>query len=103
MGLRDRQRIDDEPEMSEVWKDYRQQQQARRALRLPLRTEEILALRQSNFDVRQLTDYQFRVDGRLDLYPIHRRFHDIKTGKRGTYQTAKAITVRVLRTSSGGE
>ena len=48
-------------------------------------------------DVRKLTDFQFRVDGRLDLYPIHRRWHDIKTNRRGTYSTALAVAIRILR------
>lgn len=93
-------RVDDD-DMTAVWRDYRQAQQARRAVRLPLRTEEILALRGDNFHVRTLTDFQFRIDGRLDLYPIHRRYHDMRTGRRGTYQTAKSVAIRILRTPGG--
>jgi hypothetical protein len=89
--------VEDDGSMGPVWKAYREAQQARRARRLPDRTEEILRLRADNFSVKRLTDYQFRVDGRLDLYPIHRRYHDTKTNKRGTYQTAKQIAIRVLR------
>lgn len=80
-----------------MWRDYRQQQQARRAIRLPIRTQEILDLRAKNFRVEQLTDYQFRIDGALDLYPTHRRYHVLKTGKRGNYTTPIAIANVVLR------
>src|SRR5688572_28549993 len=74
-----RHSVAEDDDIGAAWKDYRQAQQDRRALRLPIRTEEILALRQDGFDVRQLTEYQFRVDGKLDLYPTHRRYHDIAT------------------------
>jgi hypothetical protein len=92
--------VEDDDSMGPVWKAYREAQQARRARRLPERTEEILRLRADNFRVRRLTNYQYRVDERLDLFPIHRRYHDIKVNKRGTYQTAKQIAVRVLRSEA---
>jgi hypothetical protein len=83
-------------DMGEVWEGHREAQQARRAARLPGRTQEILDLKGDGFDVVALSPYQFRVDGRLDLYPIHRRYHDTRLNRRGGYQTAKAIAVRVL-------
>jgi len=87
----------DENELTALWRDHRQAQQARRRMRLPKRTDEIVALRNKNFDVRELTPYQFRVDGRLDLYPIHRRYHDTQTGERGNYTSALSIALRRLR------
>lgn len=84
-------------EDTEMWRDYRQQQQARRRIRLPIRTQEILDLRAKNFTVDQVTEYQFRIDGKLDLYPTHKRFHNLKTGKRGHYITAIAIANVALR------
>lgn len=70
---------------SENWKQYRQDQQDRRKERLPIRTAEILKLTEYSYKVEKLTDYQFRINETLDLYPIHNRFHNIKTGKRGGY------------------
>src|SRR5688572_28778161 len=87
----------DEPnEDTAMWRDYRQQQQARRRLRLPKRTQEILDLAGKNFRVEQLTEYQFRIDGALDLYPTHKRYHALKRDKRGHYVTAIAIANVVL-------
>jgi len=88
----------DDEGMGPAWKAYKEAQQHRRHLRLPKRTGEIEELRADNFRVRRLTAYQFRVDEALDLYPIHRRYHVLATNKRGTYQSAKQIAVRVLRT-----
>lgn len=84
-------------DMGEVWAGYREAQQARRAARLGPRTEEILALKRAGFSVRELTPYQFRINGRLDLFPIHRRWHDVKTNTRGSYKAAKDIAIRKLR------
>lgn len=68
------------------WKNYRLEQQARREKRLPKRTDEIMALKGEGFDVKEMTPYQFRINGRLDLYPIHNRWHDIKTNTRGGHR-----------------
>jgi hypothetical protein len=51
-------------------------------------------LRQLEFyghSVVWLTDYQCRVDGRFDFYPTNRRYHDIVTGKRGTYKNPEEV------------
>lgn len=64
-------------------KQYRRDQQERRANRLPVRQAEIEALRDLGYDVKKLTDYQYRVNGIYDLYPIHNRWHHLKSGKRG--------------------
>jgi len=38
-----------------------------------------------DFEVKQLTPYQYRVNGILDLYPVRLKFHNIKTQKRGKF------------------
>jgi hypothetical protein len=85
-------------DMGEAWADYRQAQQERRHARLPVRTAEIAGLEEHGFIVVQLTEYQFRVNGQIDLYPIHRRYHVLSTGKRGTYSSA----LRCVRQTIGG-
>jgi hypothetical protein len=90
--------VNDDVDMSDLWREYRRAQQERRASRLGPRTDEILALAGKGFDVRVLTEYQFRIDGALDLFPIHRRFHDLKTQARGGYQNALDVAIRRLRT-----
>lgn len=70
--------------------DYREAQRARRAKRLLIRTEEILALRSEGFKVEQKTQYHFRITGvrygkpcSVDVWPIHNRFHLIRERQRG--------------------
>lgn len=49
------------------------------------RVKEILDLRTKGFKVVELTPYQYRINGFLDLYPKNGRFHDLRTGERGNY------------------
>lgn len=70
-------------EETEFWKAYHEEQQERRDKRRSARSLEISQLQQDGFKVQRITPYQFRVNGRLDLYPVNNRFHDIKTGRRG--------------------
>lgn len=60
-----------------------EEQQARRAARLPIRQREIEALAEQGFEIKRLTEWQYRVNNCLDLYPIHNRWHDIKKNRRG--------------------
>ncbi len=47
------------------------------------RVKKILALQQKGRIVKKVSDYQFRIDGILDLFPVNMRFHNIKTNERG--------------------
>lgn len=42
-------------------------------------------LRRNGHKVHFFTPYQMRVDGILDIYPVNRRWHDIKRNERGEY------------------
>lgn len=65
------------------WESYRGQQQVRRKNRLGPRSEAILALKVQGYMVEQKTEYHFRINNRLDVWPIHNRWHDLKTNQRG--------------------
>lgn len=68
---------------SEDFKEMREAQQERRKARLAIRCIEILSLYEHGYDVEKITDYQYRINGIYDLYPIHNRWHHLKSGKRG--------------------
>lgn len=65
------------------WDSWKFDQQQRRQKRLPIRTKAILHLRVAGYDVEQKTEYHFRINGVLDLFPIHNQWHDIRTNERG--------------------
>jgi len=82
---------------SDDWRAIHKDQQKRRAERLVPRQEEIDALRKDGYRVDMLTEYQWRIDGRLDLFPVHKRWHDTKVNRRGSYKVAADICKKILR------
>lgn len=84
-------------DMAEDFRALREYRKEERAAAQKTGQAAILALTQDGFKVQQLTDYHYRVDGRLDLFPIRRRYHDIRTGRRGGYQDPKQVAERILR------
>lgn len=72
-------------ELGEDWRAWKEDKKTKNKERLKDNTEDILALKDMMFEVEKLTEYQYRINKTLDLYPVHRKFHNIKTGKRGTY------------------
>lgn len=63
-------------------------------------TPQILALENYGFTVRRITDYHYRVNEVLDLYPTSRRWHNLRTGKRGGY--GHETTIEICRRVLGG-
>ena len=52
---------------------------------MKFRDREIEALNKRGYLVEQKTQWQFRIESVLDLYPRHRRFHNIANQSRGEY------------------
>ena len=80
-------------EDSEMWGEYRSQQKARREGRVPVRRAQILRLRKHGFRVEELTPYCYRVNGVIDLYPTHNRYHNLSNGRRGGYPDAERFVL----------
>ena len=80
--------------------EYRAAQKERRAERLPIRTEQIISLRKLGYNVRVLSAYQFRVNDCFDLYPIHNRYHNIQSNKRGGYPDATRFVLKKIPLTS---
>lgn len=69
--------------MENDWSQYKDEQKERRQERLPVRQKEIEDLALVGYEVKKLTEYQYRINNTYDLYPIHNRWHHLKTNKRG--------------------
>jgi hypothetical protein len=39
-----------------------------------------------DYQVQRLTQYQYRINGILDIYPVNKRWHDLRSGDRGDYK-----------------
>lgn len=47
--------------------------------------------------IKKITEWQYRINGVLDLYPVNRRFHDLKKNRRGDYNDFVSFTLRFFR------
>jgi hypothetical protein len=48
-------------------------------------SEKLEVLVAYDYQVQMLTQYQYRINGVLDIYPVNKRWHDLRSGERGTY------------------
>ena len=97
MGRKGRKRRpQDTNDVTEMWRSHRHEMQERRSDRRSRRTMDILALADRGFTVRELTPYHFRINEALDLYPTCNRYHNLKTQRRGGYQTVAMIVAAEL-------
>jgi hypothetical protein len=84
-------------DMREAWDDWKSHFKEVKEGYMPKRIAEILALRDAGHRVDVLVDgVQYRINGVLDLYPVHRRYHDIKSQKRGHYGKPENCVERVF-------
>lgn len=67
--------------------------------RLIIRTGVIFSLPEK-FKVKKLTDYQFRINGLIDLYPTNRRFFHLKKKTRGNYPDTLKELIKFLEIST---
>lgn len=77
-----------------MWAQYRLEQKARRLKRLPIRIALIESVEQYGLTVRQLTQYQYRINDVLDVWPIHNRYHDLIRNRRGGYRDVKEFIIK---------
>ena len=60
--------------------------------------EQIDVLIAYDYEVERLTQYQYRINGVLDIYPVNKRWHDIRSGERGNYnQMIKFVQARLTK------
>lgn len=80
-----------ENEVSEMWKAHRLDIQDHRQKRNFTVGRVIKMMSKEGFEITQFTDYHFRVNDILDIWPAGANYHNIKTGKRGTYREVKDL------------
>ena len=90
----------DDGDLSDYFRAVREDRRERNSLALEDGARDILALAKAGYDVVCITPYQYRINGRLDLYPTHRKFHDIKMNKRGRYFDADRLRKVISETFS---
>jgi len=61
------------------------------------------ALRKLGYEIKELTEYQFRVNGVLDIYITNNKWHDLKTGERGEYESLTKFLKTYTLLNTGGK
>jgi hypothetical protein len=80
--------LGEKPEMSdsEMWAAHREAGRKHREERRNEATGYILDLIREGYNVEQKSEYHFRINAVLDLYPTRRKWHNLRTGKRGIFR-----------------
>lgn len=93
-------------ESSEIYEAMREERRERAEARREESAIVFLELAHAGFKVRAMTEYHYRINERLDIYPTGTKWHDIETGKRGFYrgpQKLKAFVEKFFAAAKGGE
>lgn len=70
---------------SEDFKEHNEQVRRQKQEQRDRRVPQLLELQGEGFQIKKLTEFQYRVNDRLDIYPTWAKWHDIKLNKRGTF------------------
>ena len=66
------------------WDEHKKEMRDMRKGRCDLfEKKTITELEGLGYEVRRMSPYHFRINGRLDIYPANKRWHDIKLIDRG--------------------
>lgn len=80
---------------------YRQFQKIRRNKRLPKRVAEFHRIGDRlNLVVKRLSNDHLRItnfETTIDVHPLHRNYHNLKTGERGSYTSAWELLLNHFR------
>jgi hypothetical protein len=77
-------------ETNQMWRDVKDEQRKYKQNNRDLFLSILDEIKDSH-EVIQLTEYQYRIDGKLDIYPSNRKWHVLATGKRGQYRNISDI------------
>jgi len=80
-------------EQSEIFRAMREHQMEKHSNQRHAAAKEIARLIRQGFSVRMFTPYQFRFNGRLDIFPTRQRFHDLEANRRGSYRELEKFVV----------
>jgi len=72
---------------------HSESQSVRRSARREIFGLEVLPRLRKEHEVRRLTEYQYRIDGVLDIYPTHRCWHLLRRGWRGRFRKPTELAI----------
>lgn len=91
-------------EMIEMFRAMKEAGRQNKAEARARRTTFLGELVDEGFKIHRFSDYQFRINGRIDIYPTNGKWHDVVTNKRGSFRgqnVAKFIREYFQKVQSG--
>lgn len=88
-------------DVGDTFRVMRAKQKENKARYKEVWTKKIEGLRRFGFDIQEFTPTHFRVAGFLDIFPVNRRYHDIRKNERGKYESLAPFIIEYLRHESG--
>lgn len=73
----------------DMWRDHRAHIQRKKAERLEKGKEDMESLVAFDYYIFPLSEYHYRINHTLDVWPSTKKWHDRNTNRRGTYQNLK--------------
>ncbi len=86
-------RLEEPNDTTEMWRAVHQDQARHRAAKRERLATGIQGLAAKGYTVKTITEFQFRIDGTLDLYPTRKRYHHLKTQARGSWGGESALEI----------
>lgn len=80
-----------------LWRQHKELQRLRRNKRRPERMDKLLTLRKEGFSIELKSEYCVRINGRLDIWLTHNRYHDIRENKRGGFVEVQTFVRRFFQ------
>jgi hypothetical protein len=80
-------------DMREAFDTLREHTREQRQTRHAKGVGEIVDL-PGTYRVKQLSDYQFRINATIDVFPTNRRFHHLPSNTRGRYTNLRTLLHR---------
>jgi DNA-binding ferritin-like protein (Dps family) len=70
-------------EMKEQWKEHEDEMNKMRSRRRYQFREIVREFRKMGFDVKEVSQFQYRFNDAIDIYPSNKRYHDLTKNVRG--------------------
>lgn len=79
-------------DMAEGWNIIKEERQKYKDGNRETFRKGILDVLRESYDVKQITEYQFRINEVLDIYPSNRKWHLLTKNKRGQFRREYDVT-----------
>lgn len=74
---------------------YRIAQDGRREIRMREREAEVMQLKKKGYKVSKIASGQYRINNRVDVYPLHQEYKNLGSGRLCKYKNLKDVLDKI--------